>query len=248
MCHVHDHVQVYHPLAESPSVGRHLAFDGRLLHGAPTGLSLAPRGRGEGRGEGSGEGRRRDAAAVSGTGRSRVTFLVNVWLNRKPWAAEPLPRSVAATLSRRAMHLLGQDSKAAEGRPAEGQGAEAASTAVLDVPLSGQGPHTVKRWRFGKASERLELQMAWPAQPFAPLSSASPSPADAAPPLIRLRFGRDAACALRALPAAADVPGGQRGKAQRKRGKRASATPRSLRGSIGGSRHLPLNAATARAI
>ena len=34
-----------------------------------------------------------------GPGRSRVTFLVNVWLHHRPHAVEPLPAELAATLS-----------------------------------------------------------------------------------------------------------------------------------------------------
>ena len=55
------------PAAEAcwPAAGRHLAFDGRMLHGAPSGLGGAPPARGR-----------------------RCTFLVNVWLNHVPWGAE----------------------------------------------------------------------------------------------------------------------------------------------------------------
>ena len=55
------------PAAEAcwPAAGRHLAFDGRMLHGAPSGLGGAPAARGR-----------------------RCNFLVNVWLNHVPWGAE----------------------------------------------------------------------------------------------------------------------------------------------------------------
>ncbi|CAN0470561.1 unnamed protein product, partial [Scytosiphon promiscuus] len=47
-----------------PSLGKHICFDGRYLHAAPADLA-----------SGGGGGR---------TSRTRVTFLVNVWLNHAP--------------------------------------------------------------------------------------------------------------------------------------------------------------------
>ena len=55
-----------------PRPGRHLAFDGRMLHGAPQGLAATGGGGG------------------GGGNAPRVTLLVNVWLNHVPWAADPL--------------------------------------------------------------------------------------------------------------------------------------------------------------
>ncbi|KAL1526231.1 hypothetical protein AB1Y20_014954 [Prymnesium parvum] len=60
-----------------PSVGKLLAFDGRLLHGT---LPLAPAAR---------------------EGLARVTLLVNIWLGHRPRAIEPLPASLAASMSQR---------------------------------------------------------------------------------------------------------------------------------------------------
>ena len=57
-----------------PRQGKHLVFDGRLLHGAvPT---------------------RTERAADVRRGAVRVSFLVNVWLNHRPKAVEPLPASL----------------------------------------------------------------------------------------------------------------------------------------------------------
>jgi len=52
--------------AAFPRVGRHISFDGRMLHGAPSDI----------------------AAAAAAPGARRVTFLVNVWLNHVPWGSE----------------------------------------------------------------------------------------------------------------------------------------------------------------
>eukprot|EP00928_Gymnodinium_smaydae_P054308 TRINITY_DN3810_c0_g1_i3.p1 TRINITY_DN3810_c0_g1~~TRINITY_DN3810_c0_g1_i3.p1 ORF type:complete len:404 (+),score=87.72 TRINITY_DN3810_c0_g1_i3:36-1247(+) len=69
-----------------PAVGKHIAFDGRWLHGAPADLAaaLAPE----------------SGAAAGGeaktSGGKRVTFLVNVWLNHKPIGAAPFSSSAAS--------------------------------------------------------------------------------------------------------------------------------------------------------
>ena len=61
-----------------PRAGRHLAFDGRLLHGAPTDLATGP---------------------PPSDGTKRVTLLVNCWLNHIPWGADPVHEEVAAQMS-----------------------------------------------------------------------------------------------------------------------------------------------------
>jgi hypothetical protein len=58
-----------------PRLGKTIVFDGAKLHGA-----VPPRG-------------------LCGTpGSTRVTFLVNIWLNHRPHAVEPLPASLAASM------------------------------------------------------------------------------------------------------------------------------------------------------
>lgn len=67
-----------------PKPGKHVRFDGRLLHGAPAlGTSGVPCG---------GRGRRR---------RRRVSLLVNCWIDRRPRLASPLPEDLARRLSPR---------------------------------------------------------------------------------------------------------------------------------------------------
>ena len=61
-----------------PAVGRHLAFDGKFLHGAPREALLRRPSEGK------------DAL--------RITFLVNCWLGHRPRAVERLPAEVLATL------------------------------------------------------------------------------------------------------------------------------------------------------
>ena len=60
-----------------PKAGKHIAFDGRLLHGAPRELA-------------------REGSAPPGY--LRVSFLVNVWLDYKPRGIEPFPEEELANL------------------------------------------------------------------------------------------------------------------------------------------------------
>jgi len=66
-----------------PRVGRHLSFDGRLLHGAP--VELASPGTA--------------GAGPSPTG-ARVTFLVNVWLQHKPNGVKPLDETIVSLMGK----------------------------------------------------------------------------------------------------------------------------------------------------
>lgn len=70
---------VPHATACWPAIGRHLCFDGKLLHGALP--DLAP-----------------PRPAAGATPGKRVTLLVNVWLNHVPWGAERLPASIGRKL------------------------------------------------------------------------------------------------------------------------------------------------------
>jgi hypothetical protein len=90
--------------------GKHLSFDGRMLHGAPSDAMA----------DGSFE-RQCAGAAVhnddddddAGTRkilarrRRRVTFLVNVWLNYRPYGVEPFPDGMIGKLSK--CNLFGEN-------------------------------------------------------------------------------------------------------------------------------------------
>ncbi|GLE06342.1 hypothetical protein PINS_up015589 [Pythium insidiosum] len=68
-----------------PMLGKHISFDGRLLHGAPGDLAdMFANGQTPSEAVGS---KRKSVPSVS----RRVTFLVNVWLNHKPIESDPLP-------------------------------------------------------------------------------------------------------------------------------------------------------------
>ena len=62
-----------------PAPGKHIAFDGRWLHGAP--MDLARSG------------------VRTGKRRKRISLLVNVWLDHRPALAMPLPTELVARLS-----------------------------------------------------------------------------------------------------------------------------------------------------
>ena len=73
-----------HAVLSYPRQGKHLAFDGRMLHGAPAELSAPPP--------------RVDVAP--GGERLRVSILVNLWPHR-PLSRGALPQALAATLAAR---------------------------------------------------------------------------------------------------------------------------------------------------
>ena len=73
-----------------PREGKHLAFDGRLLHGAIDELTHPPPARAE---EAKGASHDEDAAYT------RVTLMVNVWVDHRPSRATRLPEEAAALLS-----------------------------------------------------------------------------------------------------------------------------------------------------
>ena len=73
-----------------PREGKHLAFDGRLLHGAIDELTLPP----DAAAEGAAQDAAQDAAAYT-----RVTLMVNVWVDHRPSRATRLPEDAAARLS-----------------------------------------------------------------------------------------------------------------------------------------------------
>ena len=81
--------------ASFPEAGKHIAFDGRLLHGvlrevlpADEGAAGAAAGAGDSGGGGGG----------GGGGERRVTFLGNVWLNHWPKGVKPLPEGLLPAL------------------------------------------------------------------------------------------------------------------------------------------------------
>ena len=77
-----------------PEVGKHIAFDGRFLHGVLQ--EVVPAAEDEGiKAEIGGA----ESGGKGGEGR-RVTFLGNVWLNHRPKGVKPLPEGIVSSLRR----------------------------------------------------------------------------------------------------------------------------------------------------
>lgn len=75
-------------LVSHPRQGKHLIFDGRLLHGAPSHYALRqPKSTTE--------------EAQTTVAADRVTFLVNIWTGHKPVGVEPLPNEIRKAIQRR---------------------------------------------------------------------------------------------------------------------------------------------------
>lgn len=79
-----------------PKPGKHVTFDGNLLHGAPS--SLHPAATESSDSEESEEEEGSDEDSIP-EGEARVTFLVNIWLDHHPTQAEPLPADLVPSLS-----------------------------------------------------------------------------------------------------------------------------------------------------
>lgn len=83
-----------------PSRGKHLSFDGRYLHAAPGDLMDIGEFEEQCRiKEGKAEGKSGKEVTTVKRRHRRVTFLVNIWLNHKPFNVEPFPEGMLDKLS-----------------------------------------------------------------------------------------------------------------------------------------------------
>jgi hypothetical protein len=80
-----------------PKPGKHVTFDGNLLHGAPSSLYAAVTDTSDS--EESEEEDGSDDEDSIPESEARVTFLVNIWLDHHPTQAEPLPADLIPYLS-----------------------------------------------------------------------------------------------------------------------------------------------------
>ena len=87
----HSTERKYDVFASYPVLGKHIAFNGRLLHGCPSSCAL-PRSR---TAKQSGGKLDIKTTTASGDGRQRVSLLVNIWLNHKPLGVEPISAAAA---------------------------------------------------------------------------------------------------------------------------------------------------------
>ena len=150
-----------------PALGRHLAFDGKLLHGALPNLTPSPT-------------TPTPPAPAAAAARKRVTFLVNVWLNHVPWGAEKLPKSIAKQLSVAASGV----------RMGLGEAVPVPPQPVCST--LGDALPPLASWTFGEPSAKLTLSMPWPHAAVATLVDASRMATKgmgSAPPFLSVTFG-----------------------------------------------------------
>ena len=119
-----------------PRPCRHLSFDGRLLHGAPSSVATAP---------------------ASGPAAKRVTFLVNCWFNHVPVGVEPLPGAVVKRLQRA---TKGGGSGAAA--PPKLSLSAARETTARQMEVDRSTPAPTASWTFGDDARRMQLSLPWP--------------------------------------------------------------------------------------
>jgi hypothetical protein len=104
-------------LISHPRRGKHLVFDGRLLHGAPATLELR---------EAPVDGQLENATAPDVVSQFRVTFLVNLWSQHKPASVEALPEDIRRVLKDSQVECLES--------PAESRSLDGLSFRRLTVP------------------------------------------------------------------------------------------------------------------
>lgn len=144
-----------------PCAGKHISFDGRLLHAASSDLLSIFSGKS-------------DAMESSSQG-TRVTFLVNLWFNHIPRDAEPLPEKVRADLK---MPFTANDKTCSPWtKTVEAAQATAEARPVL-VDVSKDGPKEELTYDFGDQDNRHKVKLIIP-------KTTKPTPTDS----IFLRFG-----------------------------------------------------------
>lgn len=92
-------------LISNPEIGKHIVFDGRLLHGAPSHYALRPYNNSNNNNHhhcenhNNNEISNNNIACTNEEGQEiRITFLVNLWLNHKPAGIFVLPNNIRETL------------------------------------------------------------------------------------------------------------------------------------------------------
>lgn len=159
---------IYGPISSGaisyPRLGKTIVFDGSKLHGA-----VPPA---------------KDGGAPNGA--RRVTFLVNVWLNHRPYAVEPLPAKLAKSMSQQwrphAQHgAFVSDLKPApkwvvEGSVTGGHTDERAAS-QLHASTAARSPLQLLQVAFGR-NDKVHALRALVPTPHAAASSSAPSSAE----------------------------------------------------------------------
>ena len=100
-----------------PAFGKHVAFDGRWLHGALPELSR----------------KAEEKNPTSSTTTKRVTFLVNVWLNHVPSTATPLPERELRRMAKLGAYVFANGDTFAKKKSSDDDAVESVDVAKLGV-------------------------------------------------------------------------------------------------------------------
>jgi hypothetical protein len=100
-----------------PAFGKHVAFDGRWLHGALPELSR----------------KAEEKNPTSSTTTKRVTFLVNVWLNHVPSTATPLPERALRRMAKLGAYVFANGDTFAKKKSSDDAAVESVDVAKLGV-------------------------------------------------------------------------------------------------------------------
>lgn len=141
-----------------PVVGKHLLFDGRLLHGCPAGYERPARAA-----AGLGESARpseAEAGAQRRGGALRISLLVNVWLAHRPLLSEPLPKAWLPELAPAASLDGLPDALGLPDRPAAQMCAPEGASSGVDVrtELADIETEQLALWCGGPARFHAELE------------------------------------------------------------------------------------------
>ena len=148
-----------------PKRGKHLSFDGRYLHAAPSDLMIEGIFDKQCQFDTTSDMDTKTKRILTRQHR-RVTFLVNVWLNHKPFNVNPFPKTMIGNLSK--IDLFGSDMKLFN-NTAEQQKDEKMSHATKKVLVNKDGEATFengseveltkKTWSMGQKDETIDVQM-----------------------------------------------------------------------------------------
>ena len=155
-----------------PKQGKHLSFDGRLLHAAPSDLMQDGMFEQQCRYDVSSDMDDKTRKVLARQKR-RVTFLVNIWLNYKPFNVNPFPDTMVGKLSK--VNLFGSDARLFGSKEEDSKDAnrfekkEKKSRSNLtniivsdDEATLGNGNKTEltkKKWPMGQKNESIEVLM-----------------------------------------------------------------------------------------
>ena len=103
-----------------PAFGKHVAFDGRWLHGALPELSR----------------KAEEKNPTSSTTTKRVTFLVNVWLNHVPSTATPLPERALSRMAKLGAYVFANGDTFAKKKSSDQTNDAVASVDVAKLGVS----------------------------------------------------------------------------------------------------------------